>query len=358
MKIKYLYFVFFVISAFLMNAQINRPQEPKGPFNYKIEEITFTNDIDSISLAGTLTYPKTGSNFPSAILISGSGPQDRNSTFMNHKPFLVIADYLTKKGVAVLRVDDRGVGESSGNYNETDLTGFVNDTKSAFEFLKTHSKIDPSKIGLIGHSLGGVIAPIIASENKDISFIVLLAGSGIQGDRLMLLQKEKVERKMGVPESAIVQGRKNIKGAYDIILNSESDKIQLQKELKNYFKNVFGAMLPKNQIQTISEQLSIPWLIEFIKFDPKTSLSKTECPVLALNGANDLQVPSKKNLEAIQKILKDSGNTRVKTKELENLNHLFQESTTGLPNEYAAIEQTFSPKALEIIADWIKIQVQ
>ena len=337
-----------------LHSQNNRPQEPKAPFDYEIENVEFRNNLDSISLAGTLTYPKTESDFPAVILISGSGPQDRNSELMNHKPFLVIADYLTKRGIAVLRIDDRGTGKSEGNYNETGLNGFVNDTKSAFEFLKTRKEINHSKIGLIGHSLGGVIAPIIASDNEDISFIVLLAGSGLRGDKLMLLQKKLMEQKMGVPEAGIAQGQDNMKGAYDIILKSNNNKIQLQKELISYFTKVFGAMLPESQIQTISEQMSIPWLTDFIKFDPQTSLSKTKCPVIALNGSNDLQVPPKENLEIIEKVLSENENKDVEIKQLENLNHLFQESKTGLPNEYATIEQTFSPKALEIMAEWIK----
>jgi alpha/beta superfamily hydrolase len=354
MKTKLLYFIITTITSFNLYSQNNRPQEPKQPFEYISENVVFKNNLDSISLAGTITYPKMGSDFPAVILISGSGPQDRNSELLNHKPFLVIADYLTKRGIAVLRVDDRGTGEAEGEYNETGLNGFVNDTESAFEFLKTRKEINHSKIGLIGHSLGGIIAPIIASENTDVSFIVILAGSGIRGDKLMLLQKEKIERKMGVPETGITQGQNNMKGAYDIILKSNDNKTELQTELKNYFTKVFGAMLPESQIQTISEQMSIPWLTDFIKFDPQTSLSETKCPVLALNGSNDLQVPPKENLEIIEKILKENGNEDVETKQLENLNHLFQESETGLPNEYATIEQTFSPKVLEIITEWIK----
>jgi pimeloyl-ACP methyl ester carboxylesterase len=354
MKSKLLYLIITTIISINSYSQNNRPQEPKQPFEYVSENVVLKNSLASISLAGTLTYPKMGSDFPAVILISGSGPQDRNSELMNHKPFLVISDYLTKRGIAVLRVDDRGVGESEGNYNETGLKGFVNDTKSAFEFLKTRKEFNHAKIGLIGHSLGGVIAPIIASENEDISFIVLLAGSGIRGDKLMLLQKELIERKMGVPEIGITQGQNNMKGAYDLILKSNNNKIQLQKELKNYFTKVFGAMLPESQIQTISEQMSIPWLTDFIKFDPQTSLSKIKCPVLALNGSNDLQVPPKENLETIETILKENGNEDVETKQLENLNHLFQESETGLPNEYATIEQTFSPNVLEIMTEWIK----
>lgn len=354
MKTKLLFFIITTITSFNLYSQNNRPQEPKEPFEYISENVVFKNNLDSISLAGTITYPKKGSDFPAVILISGSGPQDRNSELLNHKPFLVIADYLTKRGIAVLRVDDRGTGESEGNYNETGLNGFVNDTESAFEFLKTRKEINHSNIGLIGHSLGGIIAPIIASENTNVSFIVILAGSGIRGDKLMLLQKEIIERKMGVPEVGIKQGQNNMKGAYEIILKSDDNKTQLQKELKDYFTKVFGTVIPESQIQALSEQMSIPWLTDFIKFDPQIALSKTKCPVLALNGSNDLQVPPKENLETIEKILKENGNEHIETQQLENLNHLFQESETGLPNEYATIEQTFSPKVLEIITEWIR----
>ncbi|NIK93331.1 alpha/beta hydrolase [Mangrovimonas sp. CR14] len=346
-------FLLLISTSLCLFAQTNRPQEPKEPFDYVSENVVFENKVDHISLAGTLTYPKKGSNFPAVILISGSGPQDRNSELLKHKPFLVISDYLTNNGLAVLRVDDRETGESQGSYNYTGLDGFVNDTESAFQYLKSRKELNHSQIGLIGHSLGGVIAPIVASENKGVAFIVLLAGSGIRGDQLMLLQKELIERKAGVPEFGIAQGQNNMKGAYDLIIKLE-DRVQLQGELKDYFTKIFGAMLPENQINTLSEQMSWPWLTDFIKFDPQTVLSKTTCPVLALNGSNDLQVPPKENLAAIEKILHENGNKDVTVLELEKLNHLFQESETGLPNEYGTIEQTFSPQAMAIVLDWIK----
>ena len=330
-----------------------RPQEPKEPFKYNSEDIVFKNETDNITLAGTFTYPKQGSNFPAVILISGSGPQDRNSEIMNHKPFLVIADYLTNNGIAVLRVDDRGTAASEGNHDETGLDGLVRDTNSALTYLKTRKEVDPSHLGLLGHSLGGLIAPIVASASKDVSFIVLLAAPGIRGDQLMLLQKETIERKMGVSEAELALSQKNIKGAYAIVLQSDDRKTTLAANLENYFTKVFGTVLPENEIKALSHQLSIPWLSDFIKFDPKTSLSKTKCAVLALNGTNDLQVPAEENLTAIEKILKDNGNKDIETVKMDGLNHLFQESETGLPNEYATIEETFSPKALKIISDWI-----
>ncbi len=345
-------FLFLTLSSAMIYGQTNRPQEPKAPFSYHSEEITFKNETDNVLLAGTFTYPKVGGNFPVVVLISGSGPQNRDSEIAGHKPFLVIADYLTKNGIAVLRVDDRGTGKSEGDHNQTSLEGFARDAESALKYLASRKEINNSKMGLVGHSLGGVIAPIVASRSKEVAFIVLLSGTGLRGDKLMLLQKEKMERKMSAPETTIAMGQQNMKGAYDLILKTE-DLTKLQVDLKNYFTSVFGAALPENYIDKLSEQFSSPWLSDFIKFDPETSLSKTKCPVLALNGTNDLQVPAKENLEAIERILKGNGNTEVQAIALERLNHLFQESKTGLLNEYATIEQTFAPEALKIIGSWI-----
>lgn len=353
MKTVIAHFVLLIMLVADLSGQNSRPQEPKAPFEYNSEDIVFDNIIDNIQLAGTFTFPKSGDDFPSVILISGSGAQDRNSELLGHKSFLVIADYLTKNGIAVLRVDDRGAGVSEGEYNETGLDGFVQDTKSALEYLLSRNEIDKSKIGLIGHSLGGVIAPIIASESEDISFIIMLAGSGIRGDSLMLLQKEYIERKMSLPESGIAEGQKNIKGAYDIILNGQGSKAEMQASLKAHFSKVFGAALPAVQLEMISDQLTYPWLVDLIRFDPEESLSKIRCPVLALNGSNDLQVVPKENLGAIRRILEENGNNDAEIFELEGLNHLFQESTTGLLQEYGVIEQTFSPKVLEILSEWI-----
>lgn len=358
MKSTTLLSILLITITFNFFGQNNRPQEPQEPFGYNSEDIFFENKADSVVLAGTFTYPKTGSGFPSVILISGSGPQNRNSELVEHRSFLVIADYFTKNGIAVLRVDDRGTAESEGVHNQTGVEGFVRDTKSALEYLKTRKEIDKSKIGLVGHSLGGIIAPIVASESNDVSFIILLAAPGMRGDKLMLLQKEKIERKMGVPEFAITMGQENMKGAYKIISESGADQEELENSLKKYFSEVFGPMLPENQLNAISAQMSYPWFVDFIQYDPETVLSKTKVPVLVLGGSNDVQVPAEENLGAIEKILKESGNNDVKVVEMENLNHLFQESETGLPTEYAVIEQTFSPEALKIMADWIKTKAE
>ena len=342
------------LSTFQLFGQDNRPQQPIPPFSYESENVVFKNIFDSVKLAGTLTYPKKGSNFPAVILISGSGPQDRNSEIFGHQPFNVIADYLTKKGIAVLRVDDRGFGESEGEYASSSLDDFKQDTEYAIDFLKTRKEIDPDKIGLIGHSLGGVIAPMIAAESSSVDFIILLAGTGIRGDKLMLAQKALMERKMSLPEAAITAGQKNIQGAYDIILQSDMPQDSLVVRLKSYFASVFGASLPESQIEVLAKQLSMPWLADFIKYDPSINLKNVTCPVLALNGSNDLQVPAKENLEAIKTHIEENGNTAVTVTELPGLNHLFQKSETGLPGEYGTIEETFSPKVLKIMYSWMK----
>ncbi len=334
-------------------SQNSRPQEPKEPYPYALELVEFKNEVDEILLSGTLTLPEGKIDFPTVILISGSGPQDRDSEILGHKPFLVMADHLTKNGIAVLRVDDRGVGGSEGVYNESGLEGFKRDTESAIEFLKTRKEINTDEIGLIGHSLGGVIAPLIASNSKDIGFIILLAGSGIRGDKLMLLQKEIIERKMGLNDEGVEIGQKRIGGAYEIILNSSGNRASLESKLKDYFAEAFGQALPENQLEIIAAQLTVPWLTDFIKFDPAETLSGLECHVLALNGGNDLQVPATENLTAIANAIKKGGNADVTTKELPGLNHLFQDSETGLPAEYGTIEQTFSPEVLRIMTDWI-----
>lgn len=350
------YFSFLLLFSTSLMAQTNRPQEPKPPFSYLSEEVVFENTTDGISLAGTLTMPKKGDQFPVVVLISGSGPQDRNSELLGHKSFLVMADYLTKKGIAVLRVDDRETGRSGGIYNETGIDGFKRDTEFAVAYLKGRKEIDTTKIGLIGHSLGGIIAPMIASESADISFIIMLAGPGLRGDQLMLLQKELIERKMGMPDAVVADGQKNIGGAYNIILNSGLMGDSLTSALKTYFIKTFGEALPESQVNAISQSFAMPWFSDLIKHNPKTSLSKVTCPVLALNGSNDLQVPAKENLEAIKTAL--ANNKQVETMELPNLNHLFQASETGLPTEYATIEETFSPKVLKTMAKWIRKTVK
>ncbi len=331
---------------------IKRPQEPIKPYPYYCEEITFKNKKANIKLAGTLTLPKKKGKFPAVILISGSGAQNRNEELANHKPFLVLSDYLTKKGIAVLRFDDRGVAESTGSFNTATTFNFASDVESAIKYLKTRKEIDKNKIGLIGHSEGGTIACIIASRNKDVDFIVSMAGSMLRGDKLLLLQKSKIEKEMGINQTAINQRQVILKKAYKMILDKKLSQAVLKNKLYTYFK----AQYDKRMGEALTKQLSSIWMITFVRLDPTKYISKINCPMLALNGKKDLQVPTTENLNALKANFKNK--KKLTIKEFDNLNHLFQECTTGLPTEYGTIKQTISPKVLDCIASWILKQTE
>jgi len=338
--------------------KVVRPQEPIKPYPYYSEEVKFENKKDKIKLAGTLTLPEKNGKFSAVILITGSGPQNRDEELLGHKPFLVLSDFLTKNGIAVLRFDDRGTAKSTGDFKNATTFDFATDVEYAIEYLQKRKEINKDKIGLIGHSEGGIIAPIIASENKDIDFIVLMAGSTLRGDKLLLLQKYKIETQMGINKQVVESNQQIFAGAYEIILNENIEKEVLYDTLSHYFISKYGKALPENQKDALINQLTSTWMINFIRLDPVVYLEKVSCPILAINGNKDLQVPSKENLEVIENIFRKSENTKVKIKELEGLNHLFQECETGATSEYATIEQTISPIALKEILNWINIQVK
>lgn len=339
-----------------------RPQEPTKPYSYYSEDIIFENKKAGINLAGTLTLPQKDGKFPVVILISGSGPQNRDEELLGHKPFLVLSDYLTKNGIAVLRYDDRGTALSQGDYKTATSEDFASDVEAAIEYLKTRREIAKSKIGLIGHSEGGIIAPIVASKSKDVSFIVLLAGPGIQGDKLLLLQQKLIGKASGVSNEYLEKNEIINKKAFDIV-NKSTNIEQLNIDLTNYLKQTLKdnpdtekpkGMSDDDFVNLQVNQIANPWMQYFIKYNPAPTLEKVKCPVLALNGEKDLQVPPKENLEAIKKALTKGKNKKVTIKELLNLNHLFQECKTGSPDEYAKIDQTFSPIALTEILNWIQ----
>jgi hypothetical protein len=339
-----------------------RPQEPKEPFPYNSEEVLFENEIDGVVLAGTLTFPKEGNNFPAVIMISGSGGQDRNEELLGHKPFLVIADFLTRNGIAVLRFDDRGIAQSTGDHSTATSEDFAKDVLAAVNFLKTRNEIDKTKIGLIGHSEGGMIAPLVAVQSQDVAFIIMMAGLGIPGDSILYLQGELIQRAEGTSEEEILKSVKLQREIFSIVKNSKNDE-KLDKDLREKFYAEYAAMTEEEksklgdpevylnmQIKTITS----PWFKYFLRFDPAPVLEKVKCPVLGINGENDLQVPPKENLSAIESALKKGGNKNIETKMLPGLNHLFQTSTTGKISEYSQIEETISPIALETMLDWIK----
>lgn len=327
--------------------KLARPQEPKKPYPYQEEEVSFENTADKVTLAGTLTMPQGKGPFPVVILISGSGQQNRDEELMGHKPFLVLADHLTKNGIAVLRYDDRGVSGSTGDFKSATSVDFSMDVGAAFEYLKNRKEISKKHIGLIGHSEGGMIAPMVAARNKEVSFIVLLAGPGVTGERILLSQQRLIAKASGATDVMLDQSEKINKGAFEIVKNTD-DVEQMKADLSTYLK---ANGLPDNAISASLNQMTSPWMKFFMTFDPATALQKVRCPVLALNGEKDLQVPARENLDAIQSAL--SKNKKVTVKELAGLNHLFQECTTGLPYEYGQIEQTFSLNALSEVSGWI-----
>lgn len=339
----------------------NRPQEPKPPFTYNSEDVKFFNEKDSITLAGTFTYPKEVRKFPAMVLITGSGAQNRDEEIFNHKPFLVISDFLTKNGYAVLRFDDRGVGESEGNHSLATTYDFAEDVRAAVEYLKTRKEVDKNKIGLIGHSEGGMIASIVASESDEIAFIILMAGPGLPGDSILYLQTELIYRAEGQSEEKIQEILNELRDVYSI-LKSDIDEAEMKEKLKAKYQQRFEKMSEEEKqrfgdFNTYMEMeiriATSPWFKSFLKFDPRPFLEKVKCPVLAINGEKDLQVPPKENLPAIEEALKRGGNKNFIVKELPNLNHLFQTSKFGTIGEYGVIEETISPIALETILNWL-----
>ena len=341
-----------------------RPQEPTKPYLYYSEEVTFENKKAGISLAGTLTLPKKEGNFPVVVLISGSGAQNRDEELLGHKPFLVLADYLTKNGIAVLRFDDRGTAFSKGDFNSATTLDFSTDVEAGVKYLRSRKEINKKKIGLIGHSEGGMIAPLVASNSKYIAFMVLLAGPGIPGDQLLLLQLASIAKASGATNADIQKSKKINKNIFSIVTKSTNPEL-LKSDLIDYIKKVSkndpdkpAGMSGNDYLNLQVDRVVNPWMTYFLKFKPALVLEKVNCPVLAINGEKDLQVPAKENLEAIKNALTRGKNKKVTTMELPNLNHLFQECKTGLPNEYATIEQTFSPIALKVILQWIKIQTK
>jgi uncharacterized protein len=339
---------------------LRRPQEPAPPFPYRSEDVTFSNEKFDIKLAGTLTVPSGKGPFPAVIMITGSGAQNRNEELMGHKPFLVIADYLSRNGIAVLRYDDRGIGKSQGSYATATSADLATDAEAAFLFLKNNPEINPKAIGLAGHSEGGLIAPIVASSNREIGFIISLAGPGVSGDEIIIRQSADIMRASGSNEKDIKEAAEINRKLYSILKKEPDNKKASEKMGAVYKKSLEKKKITAEetekemtQFQAGISQATSPWFRYFIATNPSAYWKKVKCPVLALNGSLDLQVSAEVNLPAIEKALKSSGNTLIKTVKLQDLNHLFQHCKTGMPTEYGNIEETFSPEALKIMADWI-----
>jgi pimeloyl-ACP methyl ester carboxylesterase len=338
-----------------------RPQDPKKPYPYADEEVTFENKTAGVKFAGTLTLPKGKGPFPAAVLIAGSGAHDRDESLMGHRPFLVLADHLTRNGVAVLRCDDRGVGGSTGDKLAATTEDFAADALAAMAFLKGRPEIDPKKIGLIGHSEGGIVAPLAASKSDDVAFIVLMAGTGLPGEEILYRQGELILKAANADEKAVAKQREMQEKLFAVVKAAKDDKAA-RAGIEEVFQTETAKLTDeekkeaeknKGVLQAQTKLMLTPWFRFFLTYDPAPALKKVKCPVLALNGERDLQVPAKPDLEAIEKALKDGGNKDFTTKELPKLNHLFQTCETGALTEYAKIEETFAPAALEEISAWI-----
>jgi pimeloyl-ACP methyl ester carboxylesterase len=344
---------------------IKRPQEPKEPYPYKVEEIIFKNIDAGIKLAGTLTLPPSEGTCPAVLLLSGSGAQDRDEEVFGHRPFLVLADYLTRRGIAVLRVDDRGVGGSTGNFDEATAVDFTEDTMAGVTYLKSRKEINQELIGLVGHSEGGMIASMVAVQSPDIAFIVLIASPGMAIKKMEYSELERTLKANGASDDLIAKNRA-VQESLFVVISKEIDSKIVKDEFTSIISEFFeGLSEEERKITGVSEEnleahihnqfrkLHSPWFRFYLPYDPGTVLQKVKCPVLALNGEKDVQVTPKENLKAITKALKAGGHKNYTVKELPGLNHLLQTAETGNISEYGKIEETMSPTALKIISDWI-----
>jgi len=345
---------------------LKRPQEPQPPFDYIEEEVVFENKRASIKLAGTLTLPNTTGTYPAVILITGSGPQDRNEEILGHKPFLVIANYFTQRGIAVLRYDDRGIGKSGGVFATATSMDFATDVEAAVSFLRTHPHINTAQIGLLGHSEGGMIAPIVAARDKNISFIIMLAGPAITGEQILLTQIERIMALENTDEKAIKMLLKDSKKIYRILRKEPNNK-KAAEGIRKYFAKRAKKMSADEQLiygytkQAVESKImamNSPWFRYFLTFDPEDYLRRVDCPTLAVFGDKDVQVLSEPNIKALERIIKKYKKDNFKIKSYPDKNHLFQNAQTGSISEYALIEETISVDVLDDMVKWIREKTQ
>ncbi len=343
------------------NAGPVRPQTPTPPFRYEIEEVTFTNEVDSVRLAGTLTRPTGDKKSAAVVLISASGPQDRDQTIFGHKPFFVIADELTKSGIAVLRFDDRGIGGSTGDFGSATSADAANDVRAAVAFLRKHPAIDANRVGLIGHSEGASIAPMVAATDPNLGFIVLMAGAGVNGFEILKDQGRRLSEAEGLP-AELIETESALQEAIASAVRSapeSADGNQVVERAVNQYVSRFAPaqqaeMRPAPEQIEAFMQMWTPGFRYFLNYEPSADLRRVKCPVLAISGERDLQVWHETNLPAIVAALKAGGNTKFRAVRFPALNHLFQRATTGAVSEYSQIEQTIAPEVLTLLESWIK----
>jgi uncharacterized protein len=333
-------------------AAASRPQEPKPPLPYRVEDVSYPSAQAGVTLAATLTVPEGAGPFPAVLLVPGSGPTDRNETVFGHKPFLVLADYLTRRGIVVLRADKRGLGGSTGNLATSTDADYVNDALGGVAFLKSRKEVNAKAIGIAGHSEGGLVAPRAAAVSPDVAFIVLMAGPGLPGKQIILGQQALLLKAAG-PDDATIKAKQAVEEQILTIVIEEKDDAVAEAKIRAAMKSEIPPGTPGSAVAGQIKGLLSPWYRDFLVFDPRPTLGKVKCPVLAIAGEKDLQVPPTENLMAIKDALKAGGNQVYTLKVLPGLNHLFQTAKTGSPMEYGSIEETFSPTALQVIGDWI-----
>lgn len=327
--------------------------------SYESVEVSFLNKKDNIKLAGTISIPKVDKKVPAVLLIQGSGPHNRDEEILGYKPFETIANYLAKKGIAVLRVDRRGCGKSEGEYLSLDMNHFVKDAHYAVKFLKSYSNIDTNKIGLIGHSLGGLIAPLTAGQTNDIAFIISCAGPGIWGNDMLYSQDSLYAKLSGVKPEDYKKIKRLCDRRYDLIMKDSISEEEINEFSQIYIKiseyvtddlrRMFFS-IPANQAYSF---FRAPQFKKAMEIDPVLAWENVKCPVLAINGANDFQTAADINLKGIKKGLSEGGNTHFKIIKLQNHNHLFQQTDYGNPIEYGKLKEPFSPIVLNLMTDWI-----
>ena len=332
-----------------------RPQTPKPPFPYRTEEVV-VDSAPGVKLAGALTLPQGKGPFPAVVMITGSGAQDRDETILGHKPFAVIADRLTRDGIAVLRVDDRGFAKSTGDFASATDDDFAVDTAANVAFLRKRADIDPARIGLIGHSEGGIVAPKVAAKDPKIAFVVLMAGPGVPLSDVLRAQRAKLLPAMGAGPEQIQKGQALVDHAVGAMRGSKDEADAKARALQAIKADGAGVVRTDAEAEALATQLSSGWMRDLLDYDPAPTLAKLKCPILALNGSKDGQVPPEQNLPAIRAATR--ANPNVTIVELPGLNHLFQTAKTGAVGEYADIEETVAPSALDAMSGWIVKQVK
>lgn len=334
-----------------------RPQEPKPPYPYYTEEVRFNNIKDSVSIAGTFTRPAAMGKYPVVVMISGSGPQNRDEEMAGHKLFLVLADYFARNGIASLRYDDRGEGASTGEYNNATIYDFAHDVSTAMGYLKKRKDVDPTGIGLLGHSEGGIIAQIVAANNSGVAFVISMAGMGLNGRQLIDQQMAIKQSMAGRSDSFILADRQRMKAYWDV-LASDSDIAVIKPKAVAIIRELYRSSddAVKKEItedEMVRNATLSPEAISLLRYNPLSNLKLIKCPFMAINGTKDIQVDATTNLNAIERGLTENGNMLVTIRKFDGLNHMFQRCKTCTANEYGELEQTIDPLVPEFIAHWI-----